>query len=81
MDTKSKSEKGNRTKKFANANKKIEEAVVSGYQAIENNVVSGYKAIEGGVVSGYRKIEDKFVETFLTSDTYDDNSCEEEVEK
>jgi len=81
MDTKSKSEKGNRSNKLANANKKIEEAIVTGYQAIEDNVVSGYKAIEDGVVSGYKKIEDKFVETFLTSDTYDDNLCGEGVEK
>jgi len=32
---------------------------------IEDAVVSGYKSIENGVVSGYKKIEDKFVETFL----------------
>ena len=32
---------------------------------IENSVVTGYKAIENSVVSGYKKIEDKFVETYL----------------
>ena len=50
--------------KFVQANKKIEKAVVSGYQKIEDTVVSGYK-----------KIEDKFVETFLTDDS-DDNPAE-----
>lgn len=40
--------------KFADANKKIEDAVVEGYQKIED-----------GVVGGYKKIEDKFIDTFL----------------
>ena len=39
------------------ANKKIEKAVVGGYQKIEDTVVGGYK-----------KIEDKFVDQFLTKD-------------
>lgn len=43
--------------KMMEANKKIEKAVVSGYNAIEN-----------GVVGSYKKIEDKFVETFLDED-------------
>lgn len=40
--------------KFADANKKIEDAVVEGDQKIED-----------GVVGGYKKIEDKFIDTFL----------------
>lgn len=40
--------------KFAETNKKIEDAVVEGYQKIED-----------GVVGGYKKIEDKFIDTFL----------------
>ena len=40
--------------KFADANKKIEDAVVESYQKIED-----------GVVGGYKKIEDKFIDTFL----------------
>lgn len=51
--------------KFADANKKIEDAVVEGYQKIEDGVVGGYKKIEEGVVGGYKKIEDKFIDTFL----------------
>ena len=37
------------------ANKKIEEGVVSGYKKIENGVVSGYKKIEDATVSGYNR--------------------------
>lgn len=51
--------------KLVETNKKIDEAVVSGYKKIEDEVVSGYKKIEDGAVSGYKKIEDKFVDTFL----------------
>ena len=54
--------------KLMDTNKKIEEAVVSGYKAIENGVVSGYKAIEDGVVGGYKKMEGKIVGAFLTPD-------------
>ena len=43
--------------KIVTVNKKIAEAVTS-----------GYKKIETGVVSGYTKIEDKFVDTYLTKD-------------
>jgi hypothetical protein len=43
--------------KFMRVNKKIENAVVSGYKSIENAFVSGYKAIETG-----------FVKAFLTPD-------------
>jgi len=50
---------------FKETNKKIEEAVVGGYQKIEDGVVSGYKKVESGVVSGFKKIEDKFIDTFL----------------
>jgi hypothetical protein len=62
-----------RMNKFVKANKKIENAVVSGYKSIENAVVSGYKAVEDCVVGGYKNIENKFVDTFLT----DDDSTEE----
>ncbi|MCL2834580.1 MAG: hypothetical protein FWD78_15530 [Treponema sp.] len=60
---------GNGMNKLIEANKKIENAVVTGYKAIENGVVTGYKAIEDGVVNGYKKIENKFVGAFLTSGT------------
>lgn len=50
---------------FQQTSKKIEEAVVGGYQAIERGVVSGYQKIENGVVSGYKKVEDKFIDAFL----------------
>jgi len=43
--------------KIENTNKKIEEAVVGGYQKVEEAVVGGYK-----------KVEDKFVDTFLKKD-------------
>ena len=43
--------------KIADANKKI-----------ENAVVAGYKKVEDSVVGGYKKIEDKFVDTFLKKD-------------
>ncbi|MCI2000711.1 MAG: hypothetical protein LKJ75_08430 [Clostridia bacterium] len=54
--------------KFIKTNKKIEKAVVSGYQAIEDGVVGSYQKIEDGVVGSYKKIENKFVEAFLTPD-------------
>lgn len=54
--------------KLVEANKKIEKAVVGGYQKIEDAVVGGYKKIEDSVVGGYKKIEDKFVDQFLTKD-------------
>jgi hypothetical protein len=44
--------------------KKIEKAVVSGYNTIEDGVVSGYKAIEDSVVSRYKAIENKFVDAY-----------------
>ncbi|MBE6943177.1 MAG: hypothetical protein E7453_02795 [Ruminococcaceae bacterium] len=43
--------------KIIKANKKIAEAVTT-----------GYKKIEKGVVDGYSKIEDKFVDAYLTRD-------------
>ena len=46
------------------ANRKIEQAVVTGYKAIENGVVSGYKGIEDSVVRGYKKIEKVFADAF-----------------
>ena len=58
---------GNEMGKLTEANRKIENAVVSGYKTIENGFVSGYKAIEDGVVGTYKMIEKKFVDTFLTS--------------
>ena len=53
---------------FMKNQKKIEEAVVSGYQKIEDTVVSGYKKVEDGFVEGYKKVENSFVKTFLTPD-------------
>ena len=53
---------------FMKKQKKIEKAVVSGYQKIEDTVVSRYKKVEDGVVGGYKKIEDSFVKAFLTPD-------------
>ena len=49
--------------KIIDANKKIEDAVVSGYKKVEDTVVGSYK-----------KIEDKFVDTFLRKE---DESIEE----
>ncbi len=46
--------------------RKIENAVVEGFQKIENGVVDRYKKIEDSVVEGWRKIPDKFVDLFLT---------------
>lgn len=43
--------------KIKNANKKIENAVVGGYQKIENAAVSGYK-----------KVENSFINAFLAED-------------
>ena len=43
--------------KLKDANKKIEEKVVSGYMKVEDTVVGGYK-----------KVEDKFVDKFLRKD-------------
>ena len=54
--------------KLVEANKRIENAVVGGYQKIEDTVVGGYKKIENGVAGRYKKIEDKFVDQFLTKD-------------
>lgn len=54
--------------KIVDANKKIENTVVSGYEKIENTVVGGYKKVEDTVVGGYKRIEDKFVDTFLKKD-------------
>ena len=52
--------------KLMEANRKIAEAVTTGYQTIETGVVEGYRKIEDGVVGGYTKLEDKFIDTFLT---------------
>jgi hypothetical protein len=54
--------------RLVEANKKIEDAVVTGYKSIETAVVSGYKAFEDRVVGSYKKIENKFVDAFLTDD-------------
>ncbi len=56
------------TSKLVEANKKIEEGVVSGYKKIEEGVVNGYKKIEKGAVEGFNKISDKFVDKFLTKE-------------
>lgn len=52
--------------KLVQANDKIAETVVSGYQKIEDGVVGGYKKVEDGVVGGFNKMTDKFVAHFLT---------------
>ena len=56
--------------KLKDANKKIEESVVS-----------GYKKIEEGVVSGYKKIEDKFVDKFLRKDGETTEEAKERIKK
>ena len=56
--------------KLKDANKKIEEGVVS-----------GYKKIEEGVVSGYKKIEDKFVDKFLRKDGETTEEAKERIKK
>jgi hypothetical protein len=58
----------NSMNRLVKANKKIEDAVVTGYKSIETAVVSGYKAVEDRVVGSYKKIENKFVDAFLTND-------------
>ena len=58
---------GNSVNKLIEANKKIEEAVVTGYKAVENGVVTGYKGFENGVVYVYKKFEKLFTETFFKS--------------
>lgn len=60
--------------KIMQTQKKIEKAVVGGYQAIENGVVSGYKKVEDAFVSGYKKIEDSFTDTFMTPDAESTNA-------
>ncbi|MGN0603585.1 MAG: hypothetical protein ACI4I2_06375 [Oscillospiraceae bacterium] len=67
--------------KLAEANKKIENAVVGGYKKIENGVVSGYKKIEDGVVGGFEKITDKFVDSFLTKDGETVEEAKERLKK
>ena len=46
--------------------KKIENGVVSGYQATEDSAVGLYKKIEHGAVSGYQAIEDSAVGLYQT---------------
>ena len=67
--------------KFKEANKKIEEGVVSGYKKIEKGTIEGYKKIENGVVSGYKKIEDKFVDKFLRKDNETIEETKERLKK
>ena len=54
--------------KYMEANKKIRDGVVAGYNKLEKGVVEGYNKLESGVVSGYTKIEDKFVARYLARD-------------
>ncbi len=56
--------------KLKEANKKIEETVVSGYKKVENTVVGGYK-----------KVEDKFVDKFLRKDGETIEDAKERVKK
>ncbi|MGN0695234.1 MAG: hypothetical protein ACI4J5_00555 [Oscillospiraceae bacterium] len=67
--------------KLAEANKKIEDAVVGGYKKIEEGVVSGYKKIENGAVSGFEKISDKFVDSFLTHEGETVEEAKERLKK
>lgn len=67
--------------KLKEANKKIENAVVTGYQKIEDTVIGGYKKIEDTVVSGYKKVEDKFVDEFLRKDNETIEEAKERVKK
>ena len=48
--------------KLVQANKKIEEAVVSGYRIIEQTVVGGYQGIEAGFVDRYLTRDGETVE-------------------
>lgn len=54
--------------KIADANEKIAQGVVKGYQKIENGVVAGYKKIEEGVVEGFGKVTDKCVEVLFAKE-------------
>ena len=45
--------------------KKVEDAVMGGYQKVEKTVVGAYKKIEDTVVGAYQRVEQKFVDTFL----------------
>ena len=54
---------------FMKTQKKIEKAVVGGYQSIEDTVVGGYK-----------KIEDKFVDAFLSPENEDDEDLNKKGE-
>lgn len=56
--------------KFAEANKKIKNTVVGGYQKIENTVVEGYQ-----------KVEDKFVDHFLRQDNETIKEAKERLNK
>lgn len=56
--------------KLVQANKKIADAVVS-----------GYKKIEKSVISGYTKIEDKFVDTYLTREGETVEEAKERLKK
>lgn len=57
-------------RKLKEANKKIEETVVNGYNKVENTVVYGYK-----------KVEDKFVDKFLRKDGETIEEAKERVKK
>lgn len=54
--------------KFSEVNKKIEKAVVGGYQKVEKGVTAGYQKVEDSVTAGYQKVEDRFVDAFLRKD-------------
>lgn len=66
---------------ISKANKKIEQAVTTGYKNIENGVVSGYKSVESGVVGGFRKIEDAFIDSFLAEDRETTEQARERLRK
>ena len=54
--------------KFMEANKKLAEGVVEGFEKIEEGVVTGYKKIESGVVDGFGKVTDKCVNTMFAKE-------------
>lgn len=54
--------------KFVEANEKIAEGVIKGYQKIEDGVVGGYKKIEESAVNGFGKVVDKCVEVLFAKE-------------
>lgn len=55
--------------KFMDAQKRVEQHVVSVYRKIEKGVKSGYEKVESSAVSGFEKNKDRFNKTFLPEGT------------